>query len=119
MIKVGQIKKAKYWGEFREKKVAGLKQPVKCHSKEKGDIEFLPTIVQIEWEVSPSMDNNEYRFPYWQKIHDKEKYGQFAPMIGGRVLLELLEDAIRQDFFNRAFLTELSKSIQAKLDSRP
>jgi hypothetical protein len=115
MIKVGQTKKAKYWGEFKVKKVAELKQPVICHCEEKGEVEFMPTIVQIEWKVSPSSDNNEYWFPYWQKIEGKEKYGQFAPMIGANALLELLKEAIRQDFFSREFLRALGESIKEKL----
>jgi hypothetical protein len=118
MIKVGQNKKAKYWGEFKVKKVAELEQPVMCHSEEKGEVEFMPIIVQIEWKVSPSSDNNEYWFPYWQKIQGKEKYGQFAPMIGANALLQLLRETIRQDFFSREFLQELAKSIKEKLDSQ-
>lgn len=115
MIKVGQNKRAKYWGEFKVKKVAQLKEPVKCYSKEKGEVEFLPTIVQIEWKTSPSADNNEYWFPYWQKIEGKEKYGQFAPMIGSCALGELLKEAISQNFFSRGFLLSLDKAIRSKL----
>ncbi len=46
----------------------------------------------------------------------KEKYGQFAPMIGKNALLQLLKDAIRKDFFDKSFLTDLTKSIQTKLE---
>jgi len=116
MIKVGQNKKAKYWGEFKVKKVAELKRPVMWHCEEKGEVEFMPTIVQIEWKIPPSSDNNEYWFPYWQTIQGKEKYGQFAPMIGANALLELCKEAIRQGFFSRGFLQELAGSIQEKLE---
>jgi len=118
MIKVGQNKKAKYWGKFKVKKVVKLEHSVICNSEEKKDVEFMPTIVQIEWEVPPSSDNNEYWFPYWQKIQGKEKYGQFAPMIGANALLELFKEAIKQNFFNREFLQELAGSIREKLDSQ-
>ena len=40
-------------------------------------------------------------------IDGKRKYGQFAPMIGEKALLELLQDAIRQDFFSEEFLKSL------------
>ncbi len=58
MIKVGQNKKAKYWGDFKVKKIAILAKPVLCHCEEKGEVEFMPTIVQIEWKIPPSLDNN-------------------------------------------------------------
>ncbi len=75
----------------------------------------MPTIIQIEWEVPPSSDTNEFWFPYWVKIRGKEKYGQFAPMIGKNGLLQLLKEAIRQDFLDCKFLKELVESIQSKL----
>ena len=115
MIKEGQRKTARYWGDFKVKKVAKLESPILCHSKEVGRVEFMPTLVQIEWETPPSSDINEFWFPYWVKIRGKEKYGQFAPMIGKNGLLQLLKDAIRQDFFDRRFLEELSQIIKTKL----
>jgi hypothetical protein len=114
MIKEGQRKKAKFWGEFKVKKVAKLESPIPCFSKEKGNVGFMPTLVQIEWESPPSADNNEFWFPYWVTIGGKEKYGQFAPMIGKNGLLQLLKEAIRQDFFDEQFLMELSKAIESK-----
>jgi hypothetical protein len=115
MIKEGQKKKARYWGNFTVKKVAKLESPVLCYSKEAGDVEFMPTIVQIEWETPPSTDPNEFWFPYWVKIRGKEKYGQFAPMIGKNGLLQLLKEAIRQDFFDKHFLRELLETVRTKL----
>jgi hypothetical protein len=118
MIKVGQEKKAKYWGNFTVRKVAQLNKPVECHSKEKGRALFNPTLVQIGWETPPSDDMHEFWFPYWITIGGKEKYGQFAPMIGENALLELLEEAIRQDFFSKGFLTSLGKAISERLNSK-
>ena len=115
MIKVGQVKKEKYWGGFTVKKVAQLKESVECHSKDVGAALFNPTIVQIHWENDPSADVNEFWFPYWITIGGKEKYGQFAPMIGEKALLELLQNAIRQDFFSKGFLRNLNKVITGKL----
>jgi len=115
MIQEGQRKKARYWGNYRVKKVVQLQRPVICHSSEIGEAEFMPTLVQIEWEISPSSDTNEFWFPYWMKMHGKEKYGQFAPMIGKTALLQLLQGAIERDFFDREFLAELAASIRMKL----
>ena len=118
MIKEGQLKKARYWGDFRVQKVSKLKSPVICLSKEVGQVEFMPTLVKIDWTTSPSIDKNEFWFPYWVKIKGKEKYGQFAPMIGQNALLELLKEAINQDFFDKQFLMNLSESIQGKLQEK-
>lgn len=65
MIKVGQRERARYWGNFKVKKVAQLKKPVVCHSNEVGTALFQPTIVKIEWEVAPSADSHEFWFPYF------------------------------------------------------
>ncbi len=116
MIVAGQQKKAKYWGRFTVDKVARLKQPVECQCEEVGTALFDPTIVKIQWEKTPSDDKHEFWFPYWITIGGKEKYGQFAPMIGERALLELLQNAIEQDFFSKGFLKGLQIAITAKLD---
>jgi len=118
MIEKGQKKKAKYWGNFTVKKVAKLKSPILCRSQEIGEVEFMPTIVQIEWETPPSLDKNEFWFPYWVKIRGKEKYGQFAPMIGKNGLLQLLNEAIKQDFFDKQFLIKLSENVRMKLQGQ-
>lgn len=115
MIKLGQKKKARYWGKFEVEKVVTLSEPVNCFSQEKGHVEFMPTLVKIHWENSPSQDKNEFWFPYWVKIDGKEKYGQFAPMIGKKALCELLQKAIGQDFFDKDFLKELKICINDKL----
>jgi len=64
--------------------------PVLCHSKQVGEVEFKPTIVQLGWEIPPSSDNSDFWFPYWVKIRGK-KYGQFAPTIRKNALLQLLD----------------------------
>ena len=115
MIKVGHHGKVGYWGKYTVKKVARISKPVECHSEEVGVALFDPTIVQIEWEKPPSEDKNELWFPYWITIGGKEKYGQYAPMIGEQALLELLQDAIEQDFFSEDFLQGLREAIDKKL----
>jgi hypothetical protein len=121
VIKEGYHSEAKDWGKYTAKKVAMLRQPVECHSKIKGKALFNPTIVKLEWESPPSDDKHGLWFPYWitwSDISDKERYGQFAPMIGEKALLELLGTAINQEFFSRDFLTGLNGIISAKLNSR-
>jgi len=114
MIKVGQQKKARYWGKFTVRKVARLEKPVECHCQDIGTAMFDPTIAKIEWEAPPSQDKHEFWFPYWITIGGKEKYGQFAPMIGDGALLELLQEAIGQGFFSDEFLQGLKKAIDEK-----
>jgi hypothetical protein len=65
----------------------------------------------------PSSDINEFWFPYWVKIRRKEKYGQFAPMIGKKALLQLLDEAIKQGFFDTQFLYGLARSTRTKLEA--
>jgi len=118
MIKAGYRSKAKDWGNYTATKVARLRQPVECYSQNKGKALFNPVIVKMEWDTPPSEDKNDIWFPYWIKwsdISDKERYGQYAPMIGEKALIELLEDAINQDFFSEDFLTELREAIIKKL----
>jgi len=112
MIKVGQKKPTRYWGMRTVTKIARIKKPIECYNPMQGLVLFEPTIVQIEWEKPPSSDKNEFWFPYWITIGDKEKYGRFAPMIGEKALLELLQDAIRQNFFSKSFLRSLEETIQ-------
>ena len=111
MIREGQQKKAKYWGNFKVEKIARLVKPVKCYSSEIGEALFEPTLVKIRWDKVPSDDKHEFWFPYWISIKGKERYGQYAPMIGETSLLQLLKDAVRQDFFSDTFLGELQESI--------
>ena len=56
---------------------------------------------------------------YVVTVKDSEGYpvSTLAPMIGEKTLLELLEDAIRKEFFSRKFLVGLNNAITGKLDS--
>ena len=116
MIKEGHRRNTRYWGMRTVRKVARLKEPVKCYSEEVGDVLFSPIITKIEWDTSPYGEKYAFWFPYWITIGGKEKYGQFAPMIGERALLELLQDAIKQDFFGEGFLRGLGRAIAERLN---
>ena len=115
MIKVGQHKRVKYWGSFRVEKVAMLPKPVEVHSEETGRALFNPTLVKIVWDKD---FGHELWFPYWITIGGKERYGQFAPMMGEDTLLGLFQEAIRQEFFSENFLHQLGKVVADKLTSR-
>lgn len=118
MIKVGQRKRARYWGEFGVAKVATLSSPIQCYSEEVGEVLFNPTLVKIAWDKEPSWDKHEYWLPYWITIGGKEKYGQFAPMIGENALLELLENAIEQGFFSNELLSKLATTIKKHIEGK-
>jgi len=111
VITIGKKTKAKYWGNFVVEKIVKLDSPVKCFSAEKGEVDFNPTIVKILWEQTPSGDKHNLWFPYWITIAGKEKYGQFAPMIGQKAFLQLLSKAIDNDYFDEIFLEELERKI--------
>lgn len=111
MIQVGQQKKVKYWGGFSVSKVARLKKAVECQCEELGVALFNPIIVKICWENPPSRDKHEFWFPYLITISGKEYQPRAAPMIDEEALLELLQDAIKQDFFSEDFLQGLREAI--------
>ncbi|HEM61033.1 MAG TPA: hypothetical protein ENO24_01985 [Chloroflexi bacterium] len=113
MIEVGKRSSARYWGEYEVQGVVKLDAPVKCHSLEKGEIWFNPTIVKLTWAHEPSEDKHDIWFPYWVTIDGKEKYGQFAPMIGQKALLELFCKAIDAGFFDRDFLQGLDRKLSS------
>lgn len=116
MIKEGKESKAKYWGSYIVQKIVKLDKPVVCYSDKVGKAYFKPTIVKIEWKKKPpSNDKHDIWFPYWIVIKKRENYGQYAPMIGQKALLELLKKAIFAGFFNNNFLKNLKKTIEKKL----
>jgi hypothetical protein len=117
VIKVGQARQVRYWGAFDVIKVAKLQKPILCHSEEVGEVEFNPVLAYIMWCSRPPCeeDPNWFWFPYWITVKGKQRYGQFAPMIGEKALLELLEEAIKQDFFSEAFLRRLALKIEGHL----
>ena len=92
MIKKGYQSKAKYRGKYTVRDIVTLDTKVECYSQDKGKVLFNPAIVKLDRETAPSNDINDIWFPYWITIgSDKEKYGQFAPMIGEKAFLELLK----------------------------
>jgi len=117
VIEKGKRSKVKYWGTYEVQGVVKLDAPVRCFSFERGDVDFNPTIVKLSWDQEPSGDKHDIWFPYWITIDGREKYGQFAPMIGQSALLDLLSKAIDAGFFERGFLEKLGKKISGHLGS--
>ena len=103
----GARDKFKYWGRYTVDKVAQLRKPVKCHSKEIGTAYFHPAIVKLKWDKPPSKDKNNLWFPYWIEIKGKYRYGQYAPMIGEKALVELFRNAHEQGFFTKYFARQM------------
>jgi len=118
MIKEGQQRETGYWGRYKVEKVVQLAKPVVCYSEERGKALFNPILVKIEWAKPPSKDKHEFWFRYWIAFEGKEKYGQFAPIIGESSLLELLQKGIRREFFSDNFLRQLRNAITDKLNSK-
>ena len=50
MIKAGQLRKAKYWGEYHINKVVELPSPEIFDTSRWGRTCFRPTIAEIQWE---------------------------------------------------------------------
>lgn len=118
MLNEGDEREAKYCGKYRVEKMVKLSKQVSCYCGEKGKALFNPVFLKIEWENPPSMDKNEFWFRYWITFEGKKgKYGQFAPIMNENVLLELLEEAIKKDYFNQNFLKTLGKTITEKINS--
>jgi hypothetical protein len=118
MLKVGQKKKAKYWGNYTVEKLIILNNPIQCYSTEIGDALFSPVFMKVKWESPPSKDGHEFWFRYWINIHGKEKYGQYAPAIGENSLFQFLKSAIEQDYFSKDFLTNLYGVIELRLNQQ-
>jgi hypothetical protein len=120
MIKVGDRRPTTYWGYYTVEKIVALSKPVLCECDKKGEALFNPVFMKVEWDKSPSnkKDKHEFWFRYWIAFGDqKEKYGQFAPIMDENTLSELLQKAINENFFSNQFLKRLHEVIELKINS--
>jgi hypothetical protein len=118
MIDVGNKKPMKYWGNYTVEKKVQLTKQVQCSCGEKGKAQFNPVFVKIEWDKPPAVDKHEFWFRYWITFEgQKEKYGQFAPIMNEDTLSELLQKAINDNFFSKSFLKRLNNTISTKLNT--
>lgn len=74
-------------------------------AKLRGSANFEPTIMLVEHKDG----RKELYFPYWKKTKKgTQGFANRPPMFDEGIFLELLRDAIRQDFFTRGFSGKLA-----------
>lgn len=115
--KVGDRVHPKYKGmdNWEIKAIAELSEPIRYSDSKLGRVSYCPRIVLLE-----SVDNKlkPLWFAYWiatSRTEGKMKWGQRPGIYEENVLLELLKDAIRQNFFTKDFLTELAHELDQAL----
>ena len=102
-------------GNWEIKAVAELPEAIKYNDSKLGRVSYCPRIVLLE-----SLDNKfkALWFAYWiatSRTEGKMKWGQRPGMYEEDMLLELLKDAIRQNFFTKDFLKELARELDETL----
>lgn len=65
--------------------------------------------------VEDKRGDKSFWFPYWIKVRDKWRYGQYASIFDESQFLKLLLEAIRQDFFSAHFLKEIEQAIVERI----
>jgi len=97
------------------KAIAELPEPIKYNDSKLGKVSYWPRIVLLE---SVNSRSKVLWFAYWiatSRTAGKMKWGQRPGMYEENVLLKLVKDAIRQDFFTKGFLKELHSELQRAL----
>jgi hypothetical protein len=107
VISPGEWHTARQRGRFLVKKVAELPKPVTSYTDKWGETSFRPVMAEIQWKDG----NKEFWLPYYIGPLGKEKYGQYAPMIGERELVMLLQEAIQQGLFSKESLQQLGTAV--------
>lgn len=115
--KVGDKVHPRYKGidNWEIKAIAELSEPIKYGDSKLGRVSYCPRILLLE-----SLDNKfkALWFAYWiatSRTEGKMRWGQRPGMYEENVLLELLKDAIRQDFFTSDFLKDLRRELDDAL----
>ena len=116
--KVGDKVHPRYKGidNWEIKAIAELSEPIRYSDSKLGRVGYCPRIVLLE-----SLDKKlkALWFAYWiatSQTEGKMKWGQRPGMYEENVLLELLKDAIRRNFFSKDFLRELIHDIEDALN---
>jgi len=114
---VGTIVHPRYKGfdNWEIKAIAELPEPIKYDDSKLGKVSYCPRIVLLE---SVNSRSKALWFAYWiatSRTTGKMKWGQRPGMYEENVLLKLLKDAIKQDFFSEDFLHSLYKVVNNKL----
>jgi len=100
--------------EWQIEAIGKLPQPIEYVDAVQGDVSYDPKIV---WLKCPEHSKVLW-FAYWistSKTKGRMKWGQVAPMLEEDVLLTLLKDAIKQNFFSKNFLGEIASQLDGTL----
>ena len=100
--------------EWKVNGIAKLKEAIQYHDSHQGKVSYDPKILLLDSEKV----GRALWFAYWvstDKTEGKMKWGQGSPVLEEDNLLQLLKDAIRQEFFSKDFLTELANEVNKGL----
>jgi hypothetical protein len=114
--KVGSKVHPRYKGiaEWEVSGMSVLSEPLKYRDPVQGKVSYDPRIVMLK---SPQLSKVLW-FAYWiatDRTKGRLKWGQGAPMLEEKVLLELLKDAIILNFFSKSSLKKLQREITKAL----
>jgi hypothetical protein len=115
MIKKGDKRRAGDLGKYTVEEIIYLEKPEKVNTPERGEILYQYAIAQIKWEKDGSY-NNWMPYYYTDTVGGKKQLARSAPMMSDNTLLELLQKAIKSNFFDDKFLKNLEKTISSKLN---
>lgn len=91
--------------------IAELPQPIGYKDSVQGDVRYSPKILSLR----NSQGERTLWFAYWISTNNtkgKLKWGQGPPVLEEGVLLALLKEAIRKDFFSSDFVAELTNELE-------
>jgi len=94
--------------------IAKLSKPITYVDPAQGNVNYDPRIL---WLKCPEQAKVLW-FAYWistNRTQGRMRWGQGPPVIEENVLLSLLREAIRQDFFTKGFLKELARELNKAL----
>jgi hypothetical protein len=97
--------------EWKVNDIVQLKQPIKYHDAQQGDVEYNPRILKLEAPAGCTV----LWFAYWMstdKALHKMRWGGGPPILEESVFLELMKKAIGKGVFSKDFLIALDKEIK-------
>lgn len=100
--------------EWKVKGIAKLNKLIQYHDLRQGKVGYDPKILLLDSEKT----GRALWFAYWistDKTKGKLKWGQGPPVLEEDSLLQLLKEAISQNFFGRDFIEELASELNKAL----
>jgi len=98
--------------EWEVKSIAEIRRPIEYHDPEQGKVNYDPKIMELEGERVGKV----LWFNYWMstsKTEGKMKWGGGPPMLEERVLLQLMNDAIKKGLFSERFKQDLYRELKS------